>query len=769
MQSVTLQAQAIFKEQNLSTFNTDNLSDADIVKIRSELQSNNITYDQAEQIALSKGMPSGEFAKLKSRLENKNVSNSVKGNSVESSEVLVSADEPVINYKEKDLSESLIFGSELFNSPKLNFEPNLKLATPMNYILGPGDELQINVFGVQEFSDAISVNIEGKVNIKYVGQLAVSGLTIEEASGKIKSAISKVYSTVQSGKSKVSIILSRIRTIKITLIGSKQPGNYSVSSLATVFNALFLGGGPDKNGSYRNIQLIRNNKVIRTIDLYRFLLQGNQSDNIGLKDNDVIQIPTYTQRVTLEGQVKRPGIFEMKNGENFTDLVRFASGFTDVAYTASISVMQKTSKDYKVIDIKEDEFISYVPHNGDVVTVSRILNRFQNPIAIQGAVFRPNTYAFYDGMRISDLVSKAEGLKEDAYTKRATIVRIKDDLTVETVSVNLDKALLRYENENIALKKEDVVTVYSILDLKENFTVFIDGEVKVPGKYIYHPNLTLNDLLLQAGGLIGSASKRVEVARMIQSDEINNLSTARSELINIEISPSNNEQEKNFVLKPFDLVTIRKMAIYDTPQTVTISGEVNYPGKYVLSDLKETVYSVIQRAGGITSLADLNGLRIRRSINLVSVGGNNEFNKLTEIPLDLKKIVNDPNGIHNIQLKPGDFIEIAKFDQNVKLVGGVLLNSEITYKKGKGLNYYINKVGGISERAWRKKIYIIYPNGNAAVTSSFLFFKSYPKITPGSQINIPLKPEAKKMSVGEWVSIGSVMTSLALLIVTAFK
>ena len=808
LQSTGASAQDLLKGQDLSTLKVDYLSDTDLAKIRTQLESNKLTIEQAEQMALAKGMPANEFAKLKARLGMKST-NVVKpklkkpsysfDNDTLSEDEYARKQERISNKKVKDSLNALVFGSELFDNPTLNFEPNLKLATPVNYVLGPGDELQISVYGIQEFSDAVPVSLEGKLNIQYVGQIAVSGMTIEAATVKIKNAIARVYSSVRSGQSQVGISLSRIRTIKVTLIGSKQPGNYSISSLATVYNALFLGGGPAKNGSYRNIELIRNNKVYRTIDLYRFLVNGNQSDNIGLKDNDVIRIPAYSQRVTVEGQVKRPGIFEMKSGESFQDLLTFASGFNDLAFTAAVNVLQKTDKEYKVKDVKATEFKLYKPRSGDVFTVTKILNRFENRIKIEGAVFRPNTYSFYEGMRIADLVSKADGLKEDAYRTRATIVRVKDDLTKEAVAVNLSKALAGDVQANILLKKEDIVTVFSILDFKEEYKVTIDGEIKKPGEYDYNPALTLNDLLVQAGGLIGSASKRVEVARMIQSEEIDKNNSARAELFNIEITPGNNEQAENFMLAPFDVVNIRRMAVYEKPEMITITGAVHYPGKYVLADKKEKLYSVIQRAGGLTPLANNRGMKIKRpikakqieelenvnfdvnknaidaSLNAKDTVKNSALKKLKEelkyatIPVDWNKIVRNPNNRTNITLLPGDEIEVVEFSESVKVTGSVLLTSEIPYNSGRGLNYYLSSVGGTDAKAWKRKAYVISPNGQAAVTGSFLFFKSYPKVTPGAQIVVPEKPLTKKMSTGEWVSIGSVMSSLALLIVTAFK
>jgi len=795
-QSGTLMAQDLLKGTDLSTVKVDYLSDNEIAKIKAQLQSNNVTIEQAEPMVLAKGMSAAEFSKLKTRLEATGMVIKKEGSTKEifynskDSIDAIRKQEKFVNKKIKDSINALIFGSELFDNPTLNFEPNLKIATPVNYILGPGDELQVSVYGVQEFNASIPVTVEGKVNIQYVGQIPVSGMTIEAATQKIKMAIARVYRTVSSGQSQVGVSLTRIRTIKVTIIGSKQPGNYSISSLATVYNALFLGGGPGKNGSYRNIELLRNNKIFKNIDIYNFLVNGNQLDNVGLKDNDVIRIPAYTQRVTVEGQVKRPGIFEMKAGETFKDLLTFASGFNEFAYTASVNVLQKTSKDFKVKDIKASEYSSYKPLAGDVYRVSKILNRFENRIKIEGAVFRPDIYSFYEGMRISDLIAQADGLKEDAYTNRATIVRFKSDLTTEVANVNLSKALAGDIDANISLKKEDIVTVYSILDFVEEYKITIDGEIKKPGIYDYHENLTLNDLLVQAGGLTGSASKRVEVARMMKSDEIDDANPNRVQLFNLEITADNNEQIKNFEMKPFDVVNIRRMAVYEKPEMVTISGAVAYAGKYVLANKKEKIYDIIQRAGGLTSVANLDGVKIKRPIQAkqiedlenvnLNLGKKDSIqNKLTKklkedlkystIPVEWRKIVKDPNDNTNVTLFPKDEIEVSFYNESVKVTGSVLLTSEIPYEKGNGFSYYIGAVGGVDAKGWKKKAYIIYPNGKAAVSSTFFFIRSYPKVLPGSQIVVPEKPDNKKMSTAELVSIGSVITSLALLIVTAFK
>nr|WP_294786851.1 SLBB domain-containing protein [uncultured Flavobacterium sp.] len=792
--SLSVNAQDIMKSKDLSTVNVDYLSDDDLSKISAQLKSNNTTIDQVEQVVLSKGMSQANFNKLKAKLNEYQKKNSIADKSAEKS-LENNADagrkqESIKNIKVKDSTNAIIFGSELFDNPTLNFEPDLKMATPVNYILGPGDEIQVTVYGVQEYNGNLPVSVEGQISIEYVGQISVSGMTIEAATQKIKASIARVYSTVRSGQSQVSVSLGKIRTIKITVVGGKQPGNYSISSLATVYNALHLAGGPGKNGSYRNIELIRNNRVYKNIDIYRFLVKGDQSDNVSLKENDVIRIPAYSQRVTVEGEVKRPGIFEMKKGEKFSDLLNFASGFNEFAYTASVNVVQKTGKEFKVHDINESEYTSYQPQSGDVFRVTRILNRFENRIKIEGAVFRPDYYSFTERMRISDLITRAEGLKEDAYSKRAKIIRLKTDLTTEIVNVDLGAALSGDLNADVELKREDVVTVYSILDFREEYKVTIDGEVKNPGVYDFFENLTLNDLVVQVGGLTGSASKRVEIARMVKSDAIDDADPKRIELVELEITADNNEQIKNFVLKPFDVINIRRMAVYEKPEMVTVSGAFTYPGKYVLANKKETVYNVVMRAGGLTSIANLDGMKIKRPIKEeqietlqridLNINKNDTLKgklakKLKEdlryatIPVNWEKIVKDKNHFSNVTLFPGDEIEVAVYSEGVRVTGNVLLTSEIPYRSGKGFKYYINSVGGVDSKGWKKKAYIIYPNGKADVTSSFLFFKSYPKVEPDSQIVVPERPERKKMSAGEWAGLGTAFASLALLIVTVFK
>ncbi len=774
-----LAAQDILKANDLKSINVDALSNEQVAQIDAQLKSNNVSIDQAETIALSKGMPGAEFAKLRARLSAIQTSSSaVKSNTANGSG---RTGGPASRPAGVGESNPLVFGSELFNNPALSFEPNDNIATPLNYILGAGDELQVSLYGVQEYNAALPVSVEGKVSIQYVGHISVGGITIEAATQKIRNAMSKVYSTLASGQSKLSVSLGTIRTIKITIIGSKLPGNYSVSSLTTVYNALYLAGGPAENGTYRNIQLIRGNKVVKNIDIYRFLVNGDSSDNISLQDNDVIRIPVYQNRVTLKGEVKRPGIFEIKGQETFADLLTFASGFSDVAYTAAVGVVQKTDKEYKVTDILFSEFATYKPKPGDVFNVSRILSRFENRIIVKGAVFRPGQYSFTPGMKVADLIAKADGLREDAYTARAQIIRQKDDLTSEIIEVNLANAMAGDAASNIDIKKEDALRVYSLLDFKENYSVTIEGEVKKPGMYAYVENISLNDLLLQAGGLTGAASKKVEIARMVKAENIDNTNPRKVEVLDIEINASNNEQLDNIKLQPYDVINIRKVPVFERPELVVVTGEVIYPGKYVIENKDERIYDIIKRAGGLSPQANIEGVKIKRPIKAqqmedldridLNLGqGDTIQNGLTEkiaqlkystIPVNWEMISKDEKHYSNVIIMPGDEIEVLAFDEAVKISGNVLLTSEIPYRKGKGFNYYLNAVGGLDAKGWKRKSYIIYPNGKAATVNSFLFFRSYPEVQPGSQIVVPAKPEMNRMTTGEIVGLASILTSLA--------
>ena len=464
---------------NLSNVKASSLSDADIEKAKAEMQKRNISISDFEKMALAKGMSPSEFAILKQRLEQVTL-NIVTTTTNNNNEVVDTSTVIKINRpKQTTLNDSSIFGSEFFSNPALSFEPNFNMATPVNYVLGSMDELQITIYGVQQYSEIVKINKEGIAALSNIGQLHLGGQTFSAAESMIRKSASKIYNTLQSGESQLSVSLTKIRTINVTIIGAKVPGNYSLSSLATVFNALHIAGGPAENNSYRNIELVRKNKVIHVIDIYRFLMTGDQSDNINLQDNDVIHIPVYEKRVRIKGKVKRPGIFELKEAETFNDLLIYCSGFDDLAFKNSVKLFQKTEKEFKIIDLLKDKYSSYIPDAGDIFNVSDILNRYENRVSIKGAVYRPNAYALRDSMTIKDLIKSADGLTQDAYLDHAILIREKDDLIKEVIGVDLN-LVMNNPAANLLLKREDELIISSKFDFMEKFTVSINGEIRNP-------------------------------------------------------------------------------------------------------------------------------------------------------------------------------------------------------------------------------------------------------------------------------------------------
>ena len=789
----SLFAQDLLKGKDLSQIKVELLSEGDIAKLQAQLNSSGMSIDQAAQLAATKGMPAAEIAKLKQRLQSpagpvtKDFS---KTN--ESAGVKQIGDEGAKVETTKIANDPKIFGAELFTTASLTFEPNLKIATPLNYVLGPDDQLLVNVYGVQEYTGDLIVNVDGKINIPNVGPVKVGGLTIESATERIKTTMgNSVYGFLKTGGSKLSVSLSRIRSIKVTIIGSNRSGNYTLSSLSTVFNALYLCGGPSPFGSFREIELIRNNTPVRKIDLYRFLTVGDQSDNIGLKDNDVIRIPAYKTRVALEGEVKRPGIFEMLAGENFTNLISYASGFTDLAYTATVKLTQNTDKERRVKDIEKNAYQLYQPHSGDIFTIAKILDRFENRVTIKGAVFRPDIYELAKGLRIADLIRKADGLKEDAFLGRAQIIRLKDDLTKEILSIDLKKVFAGDPDNNLPLQREDELLITSIFELKGELSVTIQGEIRIPGEYKYVDKLSLKDLILQAGGFTEAAYNKVEIARLIKRKNIiekndSSLATVINTEINLESVAFS--ESPNITLQPFDLITIRKKPGYLIPEKATVLGEVQFPGPYAFANKNEHISDLIEKSGGLTPQAFLEGaflkrfktdLEKQRSDQIIktlnktvkdSAKANIETaNEITrdfdKIPLDLKKIMNAKGSTDDILLKPNDELVIPTFDGQVKVNGSVLLSTQIPYTQNYVFKDYISAAGGYNITAQRNRAFVVYANGKAAtIKHTLLFFKSYPKIMPGCEIVVPKKADRKPLSAAELIALSTALASLIILI-----
>lgn len=780
-------SQDILKGKDLSQIKVDMISAEDLNKLKSQLTASGMTPDQAEQLAISKGMLPTEAAKLKLKLANTSTNPESKATTSEKNNTARENNEPELlekNNKKATLINPMIFGSELYREAALSFEPNLKLATPLNYILGPEDQLIVSVYGVQEYNGNLTVSPDGTISIPNVGEIKVAGLTIEAATQKLKNIMGNgVYSYLKSGGSKLSVSLGKIRTISITIIGSNKPGNYRVSSLSSIFNALFIAGGPSRFGSFREIELLRNNKVERKIDLYRFLVDGNQSDNISLKDNDVIRIPAYKTRIELKGEVKRPGIFEVLPSETLSKILNYASGFTDEAYMNSVKVFQRNDTEKQIQDLQSSQFGVYIPKSGDVVEVSKILDRYRNRITIKGAVFRPEQYELVSNMHIADLIKRADGLKPDAYSERGQLVRLNDNLSKTFLSFDISKALNGDPTNNHLLQKDDEVIISSVSDLKDKFQITIQGEVRNPGKFEFFDKITLKDLILQAGGFTDAAYKNVEIARLLKRDsliatDINVTTIIKTEINNQSLSLIGGEV---ITLLPFDVITVRKLPGYQIPESVLIDGQVQFPGPYTLGNSQERVSDILKRAGGFSPDAYPEGAYVKRYKNIIEKERSKEaFEKLKKasndstdkletdilrdfdkIPLSMNKILKNPGGMEDFLLKSKDEIYIPKFDGQVKISGEVLLNTQIPFDSDKSLKYYISSAGGFTSNALKKKTYVVYANGRAEATSSFLFFKSYPKLEPGCELIVPKKREKRASNTAEIIGIASAVASLA--------
>jgi protein involved in polysaccharide export with SLBB domain len=827
--SIDAQAQNLLSGKDLSTLKVDALTDAEIAQIQAQLKQANVSIDMVESQAIAKGMSPAEFAKLKARLS----SGSSKSNSKSPLSKKTSSKKPVyeVDSTKKASFENtinpLIYGSELFANEN-GFGENENLATPLNYEVGTNDVLKLVVYGVQEYSTDLDVSKEGTVLIENVGRVKVAGLNIEAATTRIRQQMANTaYPTLRTGESKMALTVGETRTIQVTVIGAQRSGNYNISSLSTVLNALTEAGGPSEIGSYRAIELIRENKVVKKIDLYAFMLKGDQSQNMGLKDRDIIRIPSYTGRLEIKGQVKRPGIFEINGAENFNQFLQFAGGFDDTAYTAMVKIIQKNDKEKVVKDLATKDFSSYQPQGGDVVQVSKILDRFQNRVKLTGAVFRPDVYELTPGMRIADLIQKADGLKEDAYTGRAQLIRLKPNLLKELVSINLAKALVPGSLENLVLQREDELYVNSILELRDSLTVDLLGEVRSQGRFNYVDSMTVKDLILMAGGFTYAANKQVEVARLIQyGDKVmdNQVTTILRTEVNGDLSFANGNE--NFVLQPLDVVTVTKKVGFTNPEVVSIVGQVQNVGKYTLSSRVERVSDVVKRAGGLIGQAYGEGAYIKRSRFQIDTLKSDEsktsieeaYNKKFKAQQELDKqnltaVLNtgtganattilDPNikkknlkdtldllykeleadfyqiaiDINNIMQKPGseldlvlrdkDEIVIPKIDNRVKISGGVLRPTNIVYREGLTIRDCISAAGGISEYAKRGRAYVVYANGKSKRTTSFGLFRVSPVIKPGAEVVLPETNEKKDKPLTSIIQFTTVIAQIGSVLAT---
>ncbi len=742
--------QGALNASNLSTFKAGQLSDAEIIQVQKELINNNMSFEQAAALAIAKGAPAAEIESLRGRLLSATVP-------IETAKIdpVVQAEITPIVAVSKAVNKNLsLFGSELFSSPNLGFEPNTNIPASPNYVLGINDVLELNVWGVQQFSYSGKISNRGIITVPNIGEIFVSGLTLEAAETKIKTAVSRIYATVGSG-SRFSLNVSSFRTITITIIGARQPGNYKVSSMSSVFNALHVAGGPSEIGSYRNIEVIRNDKVIRVVDLYKFLSRGDQSDNISLKDNDVIRIPAYKARISLEGEVKRPGIFELVADENLERILEYAGWFTENAYINRIAVEQKTGSERKVADLNAANYASYIPQAGDVIAVAKILDRYENRVQIRGAVFRPGTYSIEQNMTVKSLIEKANGVVENVFLERATLIREQADLTKTYLTVNLKAALTGDPAQNTLLQKEDELIIYFNYDLLEKHAITISGEVRKPGTYSYTSEITLQNIIMEAEGLTDLAAKKVEISRVRKDSLYNPKDPNRIIYFNLVYDPSTNTEATTFKLAPEDNIIIRRIEVVETQQLVAVTGTVLYPGPYALITKDERVSDLLARTGGFTNESNLS------QIHLVREG--------YTIPITWKKVGEKPSRRSNIILKPGDQLVVPNLETTVTISGAVLYPTIIPVEGKKSARHYINSAGGETENADLKRVYVVHQNGRIVKTKQFLFIRNYPELDGGAKVVVPQKPVKEKRNSGEIIGYSTMVTSLAGVIIAILK
>lgn len=680
--------------------------------------------------------------------------------------------------KEKELDQKKVFGRDIFNNKELTFEPNMNIATPQNYKLGPGDAVFIDIYGASQKTIEGTISPDGEITIDGFGPVYVSGLTVAQANSKLRSTLGARYSS-----SKIKLTVGQTKTIMVNVMGEvKVPGTYTLSAFATVFHALYMAGGTNELGTLRSIKVYRNNKLVTVVDIYDYILNGKLTGNIRLADNDVIVVGPYDCLVNITGKVKRPMYYEMKRNESLSTLLKYSGGFAGDAYTKSVRVVRKTGQQRSVFNIEEFDMASFHVSDGDSVSVDSILPRYENTVELKGAVFRPGLYQLGNNINsVRSLIEHAEGITEEAFTNRAVMHRMKADRTLEVVSVDL-AGILNGTSADIPLKENDVLFVPTKQDAMVDRTITIHGEVHYPGIYKYADNETIEDFILQAGGLRESASMvKVDVARRVSDPKatVNDSIIARTYSFAIK-DGFVVDGTPGFTLMPFDEVYVRKSPGYSAQQNIKVEGQAMFPGTYTLSMKNERLSDILKKAGGVTDLAYTPGARLERRITpdeklrmqtitnmLNSQSGNDslDIKKLDlgntyYVGIELDKAIAEPGGDADIVLREGDRLIIPEYNGTVKISGDVMYPNTVAYEKGKRASYYIDQAGGWGDRAKKSNTYIIYMNGTVAKVGHNA------KIMPGCEIVVPSKPKKDARTLAQILTIGTSVASLATMIAT---
>lgn len=681
-----------------------------------------------------------------------------------------------------------IFGHNIFDNENLTFEPNINVATPNNYCLGAGDEVIIDVWGVSQKTIREIISPEGTVQIENLGPVYLSGKTVKEANNYLKNEFAKIYAGVtgETPNTQIKLTLGEIRSIQVNVMGEVVvPGTYTLSSFASVFHALYWAGGVNKIGSLRSIKVIRDGETVADVDIYDFIMEGRLKDDIRLQDGDVILVNPYQTLVQILGKVKRPMYYEMKPTETIATLLKYAGGFTGDAYKKAIRLVRKSGREHQIFNIDEMDYSVFRVEDGDVLTVDSVLDRFENRVEVRGAVYREGLYQLSGEVNtVKQLIKKAEGVRGDAFLNRAVISREYDDLTREMIAIDL-KGLLNGVVADIPLQKNDILFIPSVQDLREETTVAIHGEVADPGTYLYADKMTVEDLILQAGGLLeAAATTRVEVSRRVKDPKSTVFSGTIGQNFSFDLKDGLlvGEGSGSFHLEPFDEVYIRKSPAYHRQQTVTVAGEVLFSGNYALSKKNERLSDLITKAGGISSDAYAKGARLLRKMSeeelrrkedvlrmaqMTSGGDSISVKKLDlsdtySVGINLEKALQNPGSDYDMVLREGDMLYVPEYVSTVKISGAVMYPNTVLYKAGEGWKYYVNQAGGFGNDARKRRAYVVHMNG----TVSRLKSGGAKEIEPGCEIIVPSKDPKKKMSPAEIIGMGTSAASLATMIAT---
>ncbi len=774
------------QELDLQSLNVDKLSDGQLFQLGEKIQNSGMSFAQLESLARVKGMSSIEIDKLKVKLQNLQKSRNRFSSSTNFDDRLRRLIPSVLNdttilldeiffdsIRADQKNELKVFGREFFKRRNREADyQNLNIATPSDYPLGPGDELNLDIWGASEQNYSLAVSPDGYINVKRVGPIYVSGLSIERAEKRLKKKLSEIYAGLTSKNGEIDtyikLTLGGLKTIAVNVVGEVEaPGTYQVNSLVDVLHVLRAAGGPSIKASFRSIEVYRTGKKVHNLDLYNYFISGDYRP-FRLQNSDIILVKPVINRVVFTGQVKRPAIYEVKHKESLAELLKYSGGFQTGSFTKYLKVYRLESWGRGVYHV--EDFQDFELANGDSVVAIKSRDKVINSVNISGAINLPGDFRIEDDFTLKQLVVLAGGPKEDAFLERILIKRVNDDLSQSLKSVNY-RSLLQ-QNENLILRNQDSVIISSIHNLKEPRFIEISGEISQPGMYPFMDGMTVEDLIVLAGGFLESAiSSEVEVARKIKYSEINDdmsgeygLTTLESFSIASDMSLSS--ESSSFLLRPFDHVTIRKSRKFQSNIIVHVSGQVVNTGDYVVSTENERISSVIRRAGGLRSIAFIDGAVLRRrKMNKEGM----PTGKLQDIGIELDKIMQTPGSKYDLILEDGDAIYIPRQLETVSISGELLNPSTVRYDKSMNLKDYVSKSGGFTDQALRRKVYVKYPNGYVNRTNKFFGVNKFPRITPGSEIMVPKKRKKERLRATEIIGISSGLSSLMLVLLNVIN